>query len=99
MRDGKSENELGGGAEGEGEAGSPLTRKPDVGLDPGALESGPEPKTDILLTEPPRCMGPRFKGNTKTRMECRAKRIGKPKFKSEWCKPQEARHPNPRGQL
>ena len=30
----KRRHESGGGAEGEGEAGSPLSREPDAGLDP-----------------------------------------------------------------
>jgi len=30
----------------EGEAGSPLSKKPDAGLDPRILGSGPELKTD-----------------------------------------------------
>ena len=33
-----------GGAEGEGEADSPLSRKSNVGLDPRTLRSWPEPK-------------------------------------------------------
>ena len=35
-----------GGAEGEGEADSPLSREADVGLDPRTLGSWPEPKAD-----------------------------------------------------
>jgi len=31
---------------GEGEAGLPLSREPDVGLDPRILRSWPEPKAD-----------------------------------------------------
>jgi len=31
---------------GEGEAGFPPSREPDVGLDPRTLGSGPEPKAD-----------------------------------------------------
>jgi len=34
-----------GGVAGEGQADSPLTREPDVGLDPGILGSWPEPKS------------------------------------------------------
>ena len=34
------------GAEGEGETDSPLSREPDLGLDPRTLRSGPEPKAD-----------------------------------------------------
>ena len=40
------EHEPGGEAEGEGDAGFPLSREPDVGLDPRTLESWPEPKAD-----------------------------------------------------
>ena len=36
----------GGGAEGEGEAGSLLSREPHVGLDSRTLGSRPEPKAD-----------------------------------------------------
>ena len=36
----------GRGAEGEGEAGSPLSREPDVGLDPRTPGSRPGPKAD-----------------------------------------------------
>jgi len=36
----------GGGADGEGEADSPLSREPYVGLDPRTLRSQPEPKAD-----------------------------------------------------
>ena len=36
----------GGGAEREGEAGSPLSREPDVGLNPRILGSLPELKAD-----------------------------------------------------
>ena len=46
-------------AEGEGEAGSPLSREPDTGLDPRTLGSWPEPKVGTYPTEPPRCP-PRF---------------------------------------
>ena len=35
-----------GEAAGEGEADSPLSREPEVGLDPRALGSLPEPKAD-----------------------------------------------------
>ena len=34
---------------------SPLSREPNVGLDPRSLGSGPEPKADASPTEPPRC--------------------------------------------
>lgn len=34
------------GAEGEGEADSPLNKEPDMGLDPRTLESWPELKAD-----------------------------------------------------
>jgi len=34
------------GGEGEGEAGLPPSREPDVGLDPRTLRSWPEPKAD-----------------------------------------------------
>ena len=37
---------MGREAKGEGEAGSPLSREPDVGLDPRIPGSGPEPKAD-----------------------------------------------------
>ena len=37
---------MGGGAEGEGEAGSPLSREPDAGLYSRTLGSWPEPKAD-----------------------------------------------------
>ena len=46
--------QAGGEAEGEGEAGSPLCREPDMGLDPRTLGSRPELKSDASLTEPPR---------------------------------------------
>ena len=39
---------------GEGEAGSPLSREPNVGLDPRTLGSQPEPKADASPTKPPR---------------------------------------------
>jgi len=35
-----------GGTEGEGEAGSPLSREPHAGADPRTLGSGPEPEAD-----------------------------------------------------
>ena len=35
----RSSAQAGGGAEGKGAAGSPLSRKPDVGLDPRTLRS------------------------------------------------------------
>ena len=40
----KSEPNQWGGAEGEGEADSPLSREPDEGLNPRTLESSLEPK-------------------------------------------------------
>jgi len=36
----------GGGAEGQGQADSTLSREPDAGLDPRTLGSRPEPKAD-----------------------------------------------------
>jgi len=45
----------GGAAEGEGKAGSPLHREPDVGLDPKTPGPRPEPKADAQPTKPPRC--------------------------------------------
>ena len=39
----KEKTWAGGGAEGEGEAGFPLSRKPESGLHPSILGSGPEP--------------------------------------------------------
>ena len=44
------------GGVGEGDAGFPLSREPeeDMGLHPRTLGSGPEPKADTRLTEPPR---------------------------------------------
>ena len=39
---------------GKGEAGSPLSREPDLGLDPRTLGSWPEPKADAQLIELPR---------------------------------------------
>ena len=50
----RKKTQAGGGAEGEGEAGSPLGREPDMGLDPRTLGSPPEQKSDTSLTEPPR---------------------------------------------
>ena len=46
MRETKEAGGRGGVAEAEGEAGSPLSREPEVGLDPRALGSLPEPKAD-----------------------------------------------------
>ena len=46
--------EAGEAVEGEGEAGSPLSQEPDVGLNPKTQGSGPEPKADAQPTEPPR---------------------------------------------
>ena len=43
-------------AEGEGEAGSPLSREPDVGLDSRTPGLSPEPKGDAKPTEPPRTL-------------------------------------------
>ena len=45
---------------GEGEAGSPLSREHDTGLDPRTLGSGPEPKADAQPAEPPRRSDPLF---------------------------------------
>ena len=42
-------------AEAEGEADSPQSREPDVGLDPRTLGSGPELKADASPAEPSRC--------------------------------------------
>ena len=39
MREREREHKQGGGVEAEGEAGSPLSREPDVGLDPRTLGS------------------------------------------------------------
>ena len=41
--------------EADGEAGSPLSREPDVGLHPRTSRSQPQPKADIQPPEPPRC--------------------------------------------
>ena len=38
----------------EKQAGSLLSREPNVRLEPRALRSSPEPKADAELTEPPR---------------------------------------------
>lgn len=43
-----------GQAEGEGEAGSPLSREQDLGLNQRTLGSWPEPQADAQPTEPPR---------------------------------------------
>jgi len=43
----------GGRAEGEGEAGFPLSREPDMGPDPRTPGPQPEPKADTQRTEPP----------------------------------------------
>ena len=43
------------GAEGEGEVDSPVSREPDVGLNPTTQELGPELKEDIVPTEPLKC--------------------------------------------
>ena len=40
--------------DGKGDADFPLSREPDMGLDPRTLRSQPEPKADTLLTEPSR---------------------------------------------
>ena len=37
---------------GEGEAGSPLSKEPDVGFNPRTAWSQPEPKADAQPTEP-----------------------------------------------
>ena len=42
-------------AEVEGEAGSPLSREPDEGLDPRTLQSWLELKSNTQPAEPPRC--------------------------------------------
>ena len=48
LRKSKSEwLQAGRAAEAEGEAGSPLIREPDVGLDPRILGSWPELKADV----------------------------------------------------
>ena len=44
---------VGGEAEGEGEADSPLSREPDGGLDPKTPRSQPKLKADSSLMEPP----------------------------------------------
>ena len=46
--------QAGGPAEGEGEAGSPPSREPDVGLDPRTPRSPPQVKADAQPIEPPR---------------------------------------------
>ena len=43
---------MGGEANGEGKAGSPLSREPDVGLNPRNPESCSEPKADAQPAEP-----------------------------------------------
>ena len=43
--------------EGEGEAGSPISREPDKGLDPRTLGSRPEPKVDAQLMSHPGAPG------------------------------------------
>ena len=50
---GEGEPEQRGGAEAEGEAGSPLSREPGVGLGPRTPGSRPELKADAEPTEPP----------------------------------------------
>ena len=45
MRD-RERAQAGGAAEEEREAGSPLSKEPDAGLDPRTLGSWPEPKAD-----------------------------------------------------
>ena len=49
-----AEHEQGEEAEGEGEADSPLSGEPSVGLYPRTLRSCPEQKEDVRWTEPPR---------------------------------------------
>jgi len=44
-----------GGESREGEAGSPQSREPSIGLDPRTPGSRPEPKADAQPTKPPRC--------------------------------------------
>ena len=46
LREREREHKQGGGAEGERETDSPLSREPDVGLDPRTLGLGPEPKAE-----------------------------------------------------
>ena len=41
---------MGEGAEGEGQADSVLSVEPDMGLDPTALRSQPEPKSGVCHT-------------------------------------------------
>ena len=50
----RERHKQGGGAEAEGEAGSPLSREPNLGLDPRTLESQSKPKAEASPTEPPR---------------------------------------------
>ena len=50
--------QVGETAEGEGEAGSPWSREPHAGLDPGTLESRSEPKAAVLPTKPLRHHSP-----------------------------------------
>ena len=46
VRERERASTAGGAAEGEGEAGSPLSKEPNARLDPRTLESGPEAKAD-----------------------------------------------------
>ena len=49
-----------GGADGEGEADSPLSREPNVGLQSRTPRSQTELKADAQLNEPPWCPESRF---------------------------------------
>ena len=46
LRESKGEHTGWGGGEGRGEAGSLLSKEPNMGLDPRMLGSSPEPKAD-----------------------------------------------------
>jgi len=50
----KERTQVVGKGRAEGEADSPLSRKPDPGLDPRTRRSGPESKADAQGTESPR---------------------------------------------
>lgn len=59
LREGEKERmSQGGGAAGKGEAGSPPSKEPNVGLDPSTLGSRPELKASP--SEPPRRPSPVF---------------------------------------
>ena len=47
---------MGVAGRGDEETDSPLSREPNMGLDPRTSVSRPEPKADAQLTEPPRCL-------------------------------------------